>query len=253
MGTRTSYANGVPCWIDLGTPDAVATAAFYGALLGWEVEMDPRPEAGGYGQFTLGGKKVAGVGPQQNTEMPPFWSVYVAVDDVDATIAAAEAAGGTVVMPRMDVFTEGSMAILSDTTGSFISLWQAGDHNGCELVNDPGAFVWNELGSPDLGATEAFYRAVFGWERGEGSGEGSAIFAVDGRTICGAHAGGPGEPPFWQVWFSVEDCDAAAATATELGGTVVMSPTDMSFGRGAVVIDPQGAAFGIGAMSDVVD
>ena len=67
--------------------------------------------------------------------------------------------------------------------------------------------------------------------------------------VCGAHAAGEGEPPGWSVWFAVDDCDAAAARATELGATVLVPPNDMDFGRGAVLADPHGAMFGIGAMA----
>ena len=50
----------------------------------------------------------------------------------------------------------------------------------------------------------------------------------------------------WSVWFGVDDCDASVAEAVELGGTVVMPPNDMDFGRGAMIADPAGAVFGVG-------
>ena len=53
------------------------------------------------------------------------------------------------------------------------------------------------------------------------------------------------------MWFSVPDCDASAAQVTDLGGSVLMPPADMDFGRGSVVADPQGAVFGIGTMNAV--
>jgi uncharacterized protein len=247
MGQRTEFADGVPCWVDIGTPDTTGTARFYGELLGWEAEIDPRPEAGGYGQMLLRGSKVAGVGPQQNAEVPPYWTVYVSVSDVDATAAKVEAAGGTVLVPRMDVFDEGSMAVFLDPNGSPISAWQAGDHHGCELVNEVGTFCWNELATPDLAASTAFYGEVFGWTAdGEGSGDTAAVYTVGGKVICGAHPMGEGEAPFWSVWFTVADADAAAEQTVDLGGQVFMPPTDMSFGRGTVVADPQGAVVGFG-------
>ena len=66
--------------------------------------------------------------------------------------------------------------------------------------------------------------------------------------VCGAHKAGDGEFPAWSVWFAVEDCDASTAKAVELGGSVMMPPNDMDFGRGAVVADPQGAVFGLAAV-----
>jgi predicted enzyme related to lactoylglutathione lyase len=250
MAERTHYAPGTPSWVDLGSPDQQGAAAFYGGLFGWTAEMDPRPEAGGYGIFTLGGRRVAGLGPQMNTAMPPFWSVYVSVADADEALAKAKQAGGTVVMGPMDVFDAGRMGVVQDAVGSFVSIWQPGQMIGAELVNEAGTFAWNELATSDLSAAREFYQSVFGWGLEAGaSSDSAAIFTVDGKVVCGAHRAGEGEFPAWSVWFAVDDCDASAARVTELGGSVMMPPSDMDFGRGAVVADPQGAVLGIGAMS----
>jgi predicted enzyme related to lactoylglutathione lyase len=250
MAERTSYEPGMPSWVDLGTPDTQAAAAFYGGLFGWAAEMDPRPEAGGYGLFTLRGKRVAGLGPQMNPEMPPFWTVYVTVGDVDETLQRAKDAGGSVVAGPMDVFDAGRMGVLQDRTGSYISVWQPNQVTGAELVNEVGTFGWNELATSDLPAATDFYQSVFGWGlEPNASSDSASIFTVGGRVVCGAHTAGEGEFPAWSVWFTVADCDQAAARVGELGGAILMPPTDMDFGRGAVVADPQGAAFGIAAVN----
>ncbi|HEY5155448.1 MAG TPA: VOC family protein [Acidimicrobiales bacterium] len=250
MAERTSYVPGTPSWVDLGSPDTTAAAAFYGALLGWTAAIDPRPEAGGYGMFTLRGKNVAGLGPQQNLEMPPFWAVYVTVSDADATLAKMTAAGATVIAGPMDVFDAGRMAVVADPVGSFISIWQPDQHIGAELVNEPGTFGWNELATPDLEASRAFYAAAFGWERMDLSSDGADLYGIDGAMVCGAHTAGEGEFPAWSVWFTVDDADASAAKVVELGGSVVHPPSDMSFGRGGVVADPHGAVFGIASLDE---
>jgi len=251
MSERTSYAPGTPSWVDLGSPDPAAAAEFYGAIFGWEAAMDPRPEAGGYGLFSLRGHTVAGIGPQQNPDMPPFWAVYVTVADTDATVAEAGSAGAQVVAGPMDVLDAGRMAVLQDPVGSFISVWQPRATIGAELVNEPGTFAWNELATTDLAKATDFYTRVFGWGRSaEASNEGSAIFTVGDDMVCGAHTAGEGEFPFWSVWFSVDDCDATAAQVERLGGQIFMPPSDMDFGRGSVVADPHGAVFGIGKLND---
>ena len=122
MTERTSYLPGTPSWIDLGSPDTTASADFYGGLFGWNAAMDPRPEAGGYGLFSLGDKLVAGLGPQMNEGMPPFWALYISVADVAETVEAATAAGASVVAGPMDVLDAGSMAVLVDPVGSFVSI-----------------------------------------------------------------------------------------------------------------------------------
>ena len=250
MSERMSYAPGTPSWVDLGSPDPAAAAAFYGELLGWSAAFDPRPDAGGYGMFTLRDKMAAGIGPQMNPDMPPFWAVYVTVADADATVGLATEAGATVLAGPMDVFDAGRMAVLQDPVGSYVSLWQPGEHIGCELVNEPGTFTWTELSTTDLTAASDFYTTVFGWGiDAASSGDQAAVFTVDGNIVCGAHVAGEGEFPSWSVWFAVDDCDASAAKAAELGGTILMPPNDMDFGRGAIVADPNGAVFGLAAVS----
>jgi predicted enzyme related to lactoylglutathione lyase len=245
MSERTSYAHGTPNWVDLGTPDQPGAAAFYGGIFGWEVE-DLGPEAGGYQMCNLRGKPVAGLGPQGNPDVPPYWTVYVAVDDADAAMAAADANGGSVVMPGMDVMDAGRMGIVADPAGGMIAVWQANQHPGAALVNEHGAFCWNELGSADLAAVRPFYTSVFGWgEEAGSSGDAAVVFTVDGAPVCGAHTAGPGEPNAWSVWFLVDDCDATTEQAVELGGTVIMPPNDMDFGRGSMIVDPAGAALGV--------
>jgi predicted enzyme related to lactoylglutathione lyase len=251
MAERTSYAPGTPSWVDIGTPDPAAAAEFYGGVFGWTAEMDPRPEAGGYGMLKLRGKSVAGLGPQQNPNMPPYWNVYVTVDNVDDSLAKAKEAGGTVAAGPIDVFDAGRMGVVQDPNGTFVSLWQPGTTIGAELVNEPGTFGWCELATTDLATSRAFYQSVFGWGLDpNGSSETAAIFTVDGRVVCGAHVAGEGEYPAWSVWFSSADTDASTAKAAELGAKILMPPTDMDFGRGAVVADPQGAVFGIATIKD---
>ena len=246
MAERTSYAPGTPSWVDLGSPDTTASAAFYGEIFGWNAAIDPRPEAGGYGMFSLKDQLVAGLGPQMNPDLPPFWAVYVTVADAAATLALAEQHGGTIVMGPQAIFDAGHMGVIQDPVGSFISVWQPVEHIGSQLVNEPGTFMWNELATTDLAAASTFYMNTFGWGLdGESSSESAAIFMVDGVIVCGAHTAGPGEFPAWSVWFAVEDTDASTAKVVELGGSVMMPPNDMDFGRGAVVADPQGAVFGL--------
>ena len=249
MAERSKYAPGTPSWVDIGSPDPTAAAEFYGGLFGWTADIDPRPEAGGYGLFRLNGKNVAGLGPQQNKDMPPYWTVYVSVADAADTLAKVTANGGRVVMGPMQVFDAGTMGVAQDSGGSFISVWQPDQHIGAELVNEPGTFGWNELATNDLAGAKAFYQAVFGWGLSDqGSSDKAAIFTVDGSMVCGAHAAGNGEFPAWSVWFGVADCDASADKASQLGGKVIMPPNDMDFGRGAVLADPHGAVFGIAAV-----
>jgi hypothetical protein len=152
MSVRTSYAPGTPSWVDIAT-DLEAAIPFYTQLFGW-TSVSLGEDAGGYGFFLKDGKQAAGFGPQNPG--PPVWQSYVTMADVDATAAAVAAAGGAVVVPPTDVMTAGRMAVCSDPQGGFFSLWQPIDNIGSEIVNEPGAFCWNELNSRDVDGSKAF-------------------------------------------------------------------------------------------------
>ncbi len=111
-----------------------------------------------------------------------------------------------------------------------------------------GAFSWNELMTPDPQAAIAFYGALFGWT-GEDVDMGTGPYHLlkRGDTAVAGVMGmppdaPPGTPPMWGAYVTVDDIDATARRCTELGGRVLMPPTDIpSVGRMAVLQDPQGA------------
>jgi predicted enzyme related to lactoylglutathione lyase len=246
MPEVTHYEHGVPSWVDIGTPDPVAALRFYGELFGWEGQ-DMGEEAGHYTIVSKNGKMVGAISPAQDPG-PPRWTTYVNVDDADAVVAKAEAAGGTVVVAPMDVMTAGRMAIFADTTGAVLAAWQPRDHPGAQLVNEPGSFTWSELATSDLAKSRAFYTDVFGW--GWGGSDEYAEAQVSGRTIGGVMPRPPAMPAdvpdSWLVYFGSADVDGDVKRATDGGATVVVEPTDIpGTGRFAVLLDPQGAAFAL--------
>ena len=254
MGTKQTYAAGIPCWVDVMVDDVAGAATFYGELFGWDLVASEVDGVTIYTNLRLRGATVAGIAGKMGQPVPDAWSVYVASNDVGATLAAVTRAGGQVVVGPEDVpGGAGTFGVFTDPNGAFCGVWKAGSHVGAELVNEPNSFVWNELASPDVDASVAFYSSVFGWSRGDGSADGSTFLDGAGAPLCGVHAAGEGEPPFWSIWFAVEDCDATVARVTELGGSVVVEPNDMGFGRGAVVAAPGGAVFGVGAMPTADD
>ncbi len=98
MATMTSYPHRVSNWLDLATTDLDASKAFYGALFGWE--YDTRAVDGPSDCVTAQRKGHNAAGMMQLSPemaasgMPPVWSTYVNVDDLDATIEKIEAEGG---------------------------------------------------------------------------------------------------------------------------------------------------------------
>lgn len=249
------YDNGVPGWVDIGVPDIDAARDFYSALFGWEIPKGPE-EMGGYSLAMLDGRLVAGIGPATNPG-PPVWTTYVIVDSADDTAAKAKAAGGTVVLEPMDVGDAGRMAVLTDRTGAFISLWQAGATKGAGVVNEPNTYSWSELLTSDTAAAKEFYAAVFGW--GEQTyGDAGPVGAytewkLGDRSVGGMMNRPPQMPPmvpdYWAVYFAVADIDATLAKLKELGATVMVGPIAIEPGTFATVIDPSGGMFNVMQLS----
>jgi predicted enzyme related to lactoylglutathione lyase len=202
----------------------------------------------------VGDRAVAGIGEQAHPG-PPTWSTYIAVENADEAVAKVLTAGGQVIVPAMDVLDVGRMAIFSDPQGAVFSVWQAGTHPGAELVNEPGTWSWSELLTTDVEAAKGFYGDVFGWTTntaGAGPTGEYTEWQVSGRSVAGMMQKPPMMPaeipPFWAVYFAVEDTDTAVARVAELGGTVLMAPMDIEPGRFSTVTDPFGAVFNVIAL-----
>jgi uncharacterized protein len=158
-----------------------------------------------------------------------------------------------------------------DPEGAAFCVWQAKDQKGAQIVNEHGSLNFNDLNTRDVDGAKAFYGSVFGWQVLEMPG-GFRAWALPGygdyleRDNPGmregmAEMGAPkgfedvvasilpiaddrtDVPPHWGVTFAVDDADAIAAKASELGGTVVAPPFDAPWVRMTVISDPQGATF----------
>jgi predicted enzyme related to lactoylglutathione lyase len=259
MTEMTSYAPGTPSWVDLGSPDIDASVAFYGDIFGWDVpESENAEQTGGYRQAMLRGKAAAGMMPLMQEGQPPAWSTYVSVEDADATAAAVRDAGGKVMAEPMDVMDLGRMAIFADPSGAVFGIWQPGTFVGAEVVNEPNSFSWNELNTRDPDQARSFYAAVFGWvarDMDMGDAGTYTTFRLPDASEDDESVGGlldmraqqiPDEvPEHWMTYFTVEDLDGEIEKTKGAGGSVTFGPMELPIGRLAILIDPQGAAFGI--------
>ena len=254
----TTYLQGTPCWVDLGTHDPAATSKFFGGLFGWTANVSDDPNAGGYVMFELDGAPVAGAGPLMTEGQPSVWTTYFAVDNADAATGRIEVAGGKTLMPPFDVMDTGRMGIYLDNDGAAFGVWQAREFAGAGIVNEPGALVWSELMSRDVDGAKDFYRKAFGLTaESKAAGDGADAyteFQVDGRSVAGMMSMASGQfppelPAHWLTYFATADTDATVARVVELGGRVSMPPTTIPVGRFAIVTDPHGAPFAVIAMA----
>jgi uncharacterized protein len=221
--------DGTPTWIDLGIPDLERAMAFYGALFGWEFEVGP-PETMRYTQCRLGGRRAAALAESPDPAASAFWwTVYLATGDCDATTRRVTDNGGTVVLAPTDIPDQGRMAVVKDPVGAQFGLWEGRGHVGCEVVNEPGSLLRNDLVTPDPpGFDFTFLRRPDGHEIG-------GIMGV---------AGAPSST--WTTLFEVADTDAAVARAAGAGGSPG-TPEDFVYGRLATITDPFGAEFSVGS------
>ena len=271
MPERDGYIPGVPCWVDTSQPDPEAAVDFYSGLFGWEFENVLPPDSPGeYFMARLRGGDVAAVGSiPEGMPQVAMWNTYIWVASADDTAAKVAAAGGGVVMEPFDVMDSGRMAVFTDPEGAAFCVWQAKEHRGARIVNEYGSLNFNGLNTRDVDGAKSFYGSVFGWTT-------LAIDAGEMWTLPGygdhlerdnpglrkqmAEMGGPvgfedvvasiipipdepDTPPHWSVTFAVDDADATAAKATELGGRVIVPPSDAPWSRLTVIGDPQGATF----------
>jgi predicted enzyme related to lactoylglutathione lyase len=132
-----------------------------------------------------------------------------------------------------------------------------------QMMPKEGAFCWNELSTTDLDAAQNFYKSLLGWEIKEGMAPGGAMryneIIVGGRHVggmystteisesCGDGGGAPElPPPHWRIYVAVDDVDASAAKAEELGGKVCVGPRDIpNVGRFCVISDLAGAVLSL--------
>jgi uncharacterized protein len=273
MPERDGYIPGVPCWIDTSQPDPEAAVDFYSGLFGWEFEdvMPPKSE-GKYFIARLRGGDVGAVGSIPEGAPPmAMWNTYVWVESADQAASKVLDAGGKALMDPFDVMDAGRMAVFADPEGAAFCVWQAKEHKGARIVNEAGSLNFNGLNTRDVEGAKSFYGSVFGWQTLTLEG-GVEMWTLPGygdhleqgnpdlrkqMAEVGAPAGFedvvasinpiPDDQPdvaaHWNVTFAVDDADATAAKAAQLGAKVIIPPFDAPWVRTTVIADPQGATF----------
>jgi predicted enzyme related to lactoylglutathione lyase len=200
-----------------------------------------------------------------------MWNTYVWVESADQTASKVIDAGGKALMDPFDVMRAGRMAVFADPEGAAFCVWQANEHKGARIVNEAGSLNFNGLNTRNAERAKSFYGSVFGWKTLTLDG-GAEAWTLPGygdhleqdnpglrKQIAevGAPAGfedvvasinpipddQPDVPAHWNVTFAVDDADATAAKAAELGGKVIVPPFDAPWVRTTVIADTAGATF----------
>ena len=249
-------------WYELLTSDADAAQDFYGKLLGWTF-ADSGYTGVDYQNFSAGDQIVGGLmkitDEMKNSGAEPTWLGYIAVDDVDKSVKALEAGGGSVLMPALDMDGNGRMAMVADPQGVPFYLMKpqppANEPDATSLsfaATEPmiGHCAWNELSTTDPIAASKFYQEMFGWEK-----EGEMDMGPLGKYeflrhdfMIGAIMPKMPEMPSsaWSYYFRVSDINVAAEQVKASGGTVTQGPDEIPGGEFSLSgVDPQGANFAL--------
>jgi predicted enzyme related to lactoylglutathione lyase len=249
-------------WYELMSPDPDASKVFYDAVVGWDIEPQPAGEMDYRMVRRSDGSNAGGVlrltEAMTSGGASPAWLGYVAVNDVDATLAAFEAEGGRVHMPATDMPGIGRMAMVADPQGASLYLMKPAPPPGQPdatsdvfSVDRPQHVRWNELATSDDAKALDFYQRHFGWQAdGEmPMGElGTYRFVSRAGVMIGAVMPlMPGMPASnWSFYFGVADIDRGADAIRRGGGTVNVEPMQIPGGEYSLsAIDPHGAHFGL--------
>ncbi|WP_210583357.1 VOC family protein [Streptomyces sp. GESEQ-35] len=226
-----------PRWASLGSADPHTVASFYRAVLGWALT-----ETDGQLIASAAGTPVADIAAI--VDVTPGWLIHFDVDDLDTALTAVSKADGAVLPPAKGATAE--TAVVSDPNGTRFALRAPTTRHRERPAH--GTLAWGELITDDVDTSAAFYRGTFGWELTEPRGPlGRREWQTHGRSFSGLLPRPPAmqaeTPAYWDVYFAVDDIEAAATVATEHDGTQLMPPTPIEIGTIAVFLDPAGAIF----------
>lgn len=247
--TKTPHLPGKFIWFEHVSSDHAKARAFYEPLFGWHTEAMPM-DGQTYPMLLNGNQGIGGL-RKVDPGTPSHWISYMSVESVDAGVKAATAAGAKLVQPPTDFPPVGRGAGLIDPTGAAFCLWTSARGDEPDGDVPAGGFVWNELSTPDVQKSLAFYEKAFGYTHSTmDMGEQGTYYILNTASDKGrAGLFQPKEPmpTMWLPYVHVADCDATFAKAQKLGaGIVAMPPTDIpTVGRIAIFADSLGAAIGI--------
>lgn len=246
-------------WADLVTPDLAGAKRFYAGLFGWTF----RDVAGGeatYSVALLDGRPVGGVFQRAlaaGEKRQPAWLTFIAVSNVDATRATAQAHGAKVLFEPKSFAARGRQAVLADPDGAVFAILASSSGDPADYLALPGEWIWSSLLTRDPSAAATFYQALLGYDVFDLESEDGSdhlILSSDDyarASVKALPAAATHGHPHWLNFVRVVDTADTAAKVVVLGGRVLVEPhSDRHGGRVAVVADPSGAPFGLMEWTD---
>jgi predicted enzyme related to lactoylglutathione lyase len=248
-------------WRDLLTNDPAASQRFYSELFGWEFEsIGETSNLRSNSAYTLirhNGRLIGGMVDTlalNNRDDISQWVVLMAVEDLDARVAAVSANGGKVVAPPTDLQERGRLALVRDAEGALLGLLETRDGDPRDRDPETGGFLWDELWTTDVRNAGAFYNKVAelspdtvdidtGQETpvaynllraGETPRVGVMLKPLDGLD------------PVWVSYIRVENPATITSRVADLGGRVIVEAQPRPLGgEVAFIAGPSGAGIAL--------
>jgi len=241
-------------WYELLTTDMKAAEKFYAAVVGWSIApFDGSPQPYDMvmrdGSVPVGG--VMTIPPGMN--FPPHWGMYLGVPNLDEATARIQQMGGSTLSDVIEVPGVGRFRTMKDPQGAVFSIHEPSDPPTTpEHEPVAGEVSWHELYTTDAEEALKFYTGMFGWRLTDAMDMGEmGKYHMFARTLpLGGMMNKPPEmaqaPPFWGLYFKVDDVHAGAERVKANGGQVLNGPMEVPGGDWIVnCMDPQGAAFSL--------
>ena len=241
-------------WRDLITPDPAVAEAFYSALFGWTVEHHDFGTGTIFRIIEQDGVPFGTIAPLLPGATSAYWYSYIGTPDADAAAETAASLGATIQIAPGDVEGFGRFGVIADPHGAIFAPI-TGEQPGPDPDADVplGGISWNELITPDIAGSIAFYRALFDYDTTDiPTSDGSyKLLKRTENGVTTTHGGvfhAPNALPAsaWVIYFRVADIDAAREQAESLGATLATGVIDVAdFGRTCWLTDPTGALIGL--------
>jgi len=227
-------------WNDLLTGDVAAAKDFYGQLFGWTFE-----QLGGYTVVKNNGQRIGGmaqVGEEVAKTGSARWLCSLSVTDVDESAALVTAAGGIVHVGPLELLNRGRGALVDDPQGAQLYLLNATDGDPEDKEPVVGSWLWHELWSHDAEASLAFYQKLVGYDY-EGEKTDYLILLKDEQWRAGIRALKDSEIEVrWVPVVRVVDTEETAKKAEELGGKLLIGPSETASGGSVALLSDRSDA-----------
>lgn len=237
-------------WHDLMTENLTRSQEFYHLLLGWTFQTVRESEPA-YVIIRRGDQYIGGmVSAKRGDPAVPVsqWLSYIAVDDPDASVAKAKAAGARVLRDPFDAAGIVRAAVVADQQGALVGFARFNKARP-DLKPVPGSWLWMDYVATDPEAAMTFYGDVIGYQHEQVANQGNAVYHV---LSLGKPRAGLFKSPFdrvranWLPYVLVDDPAAMADRAQFLGGAIIVAPRpDLRKGTLAIIADPSGAVIAL--------